>query len=88
MSQVSIYRISTESALRMSFKGEKNQYGQFMGFENITYVPIDLDGIDKQYLSAEDVKQLNDYHKMVYEKISPYMTPEENEWLKEYTREI
>ncbi|WP_337643030.1 M24 family metallopeptidase C-terminal domain-containing protein, partial [Anthropogastromicrobium sp.] len=30
----------------------------------------------------------NDYHKMVYEKISPYMTPEENEWLKEYTREI
>ena len=54
----------------------------------ITYVPIDLDGIDKQYLNAEDVKQLNDYHKMVYEKISPYMTPEENEWLKEYTREI
>ena len=56
--------------------------------ENITYVPIDLDGIDKQYLNAEDVKQLNDYHKMVYEKISPYMTPEENEWLKEYTRAI
>lgn len=81
------YGIRTENEL-ICFKGEKNQYGQFMGFENITYVPIDLDGIDKQYLSAEDVKQLNDYHKMVYEKISPYMTPEENEWLKEYTREI
>lgn len=81
------YGIRTENEL-ICFKGEKNQYGQFMGFENITYVPIDLDGIDKQYLSAEDVKQLNDYHKMVYEKISPYMTPEENEWLKEYTRAI
>lgn len=81
------YGIRTENEL-ICFKGEKNQYGQFMGFENITYVPIDLDGIDKQYLNAEDVKQLNDYHKMVYEKISPYMTPEENEWLKEYTREI
>ena len=81
------YGIRTENEL-ICFKGEKNQYGQFMGFENITYVPIDLDGIDKQYLSAEDVKQLNDYHKMVYEKISPYMTSEENEWLKEYTREI
>lgn len=81
------YGIRTENEL-ICVKGEKNQYGQFMGFENITYVPIDLDGIDKQYLSAEDVKQLNDYHKMVYEKISPYMTPEENEWLKEYTREI
>ena len=81
------YGIRTENEL-ICFKGEKNQYGQFMGFENITYVPIDLDGIDKQYLNAEDVKQLNDYHKMVYEKISPYMTPEENEWLKEYTRAI
>ena len=81
------YGIRTENEL-ICFNGEKNQYGQFMGFENITYVPIDLDGIDKQYLNAEDVKQLNDYHKMVYEKISPYMTPEENEWLKEYTREI
>lgn len=81
------YGIRTENEL-ICFKGEKNQYGQFMGFENITYVPIDLDGIDKQHLNAEDVKQLNDYHKMVYEKISPYMTPEENEWLKEYTRAI
>lgn len=81
------YGIRTENEL-ICVEGEKNQYGQFMGFENITYVPIDLDGIDKQYLNAEDVKQLNDYHKMVYEKISPYMTPEENEWLKEYTREI
>ena len=81
------YGIRTENEL-ICVKGEKNQYGQFMGFENITYVPIDLDGIDKQHLNAEDVKQLNDYHKMVYEKISPYMTPEENEWLKEYTREI
>ena len=81
------YGIRTENEL-ICVKGEKNQYGQFMGFENITYVPIDLDGIDKQYLNAEDVKQLNDYHKMVYEKISPYMTPEENEWLKEDTREI
>ena len=81
------YGIRTENEL-ICVKGEKNQYGQFMGFENITYVPIDLDGIDKQHLNAEDVKQFNDYHKMVYEKISPYMTPEENEWLKEYTREI
>ena len=51
------YRISTNCMKKLiCVKGEKNQYGQFMGFENITYVPIDLDGIDKQYLNAEDVK--------------------------------
>ena len=31
---------------------------------------------------------LNDYHKKVYEVLSPYMTEEENEWLKKYTRAI
>lgn len=81
------YGIRTENEL-ICVKGQKNEYGQFMGFENITYVPIDLDGIDRKYLNEEDVKQLNDYHRMVYEKISPYMTQEENEWLKEYTRAI
>ena len=59
-----------------------------MEFENITYCPIDLDGIDPEELSAREKKQINDYHKMVYEKISPFLTPEENEWLKVYTREI
>ena len=55
------YGIRTENEL-ICVKGEKNQYGQFMGFENITYVPIDLDGIDKQYLNAEDVKQIGRAH--------------------------
>jgi Xaa-Pro aminopeptidase len=31
---------------------------------------------------------LNAYHKECYEKLSPYMTEEENEWLKEATRAI
>ncbi len=59
-----------------------------MEFETITYAPIDLDGIDVTYFSETDKMQLNQYHKMVYEKISPYLTKEEADWLKEYTREI
>jgi Xaa-Pro aminopeptidase len=69
-------------------KGEKNEYGQFMHFEPITFAPIDLDAIDADYLSPIDKKRLNEYHAKVYEKISPYLTPEELAWLKEYTREI
>ena len=45
-----------------------------MEFETITYAPIDLDGIDVTYFSETDKMQLNQYHKMVYEKISPYLT--------------
>lgn len=69
-------------------KGTKNEYGQFMNFETITFAPIDLDAIDSSYLSPIDKARLNSYHKEVYDKISPYLTKEEQEWLQVYTREI
>lgn len=81
------YGIRTENEL-VCHKAEKNEYGQFMEFENITYAPIDLDGIDPEQMSPREKQMLNDYHKKVYEVLSPYMTEEENEWLKKYTRAI
>ena len=81
------YGIRTENEL-VCHKAEKNEYGQFMEFENITYAPIDLDGIDPEQMSLREKRMLNDYHKKVYEVLSPYMTEEENEWLKKYTRAI
>ncbi len=81
------YGIRTENEL-ICKKAEKNEYGQFMEFETITYAPIDLDAIIPEEMTATERKLLNDYHKMVYEKISPYMNEEEKEWLKEYTRTI
>lgn len=79
--------IRTENELIVR-KGVQNEYGQFMYFEPITFVPIDLDAIDPEVMSAEDKKMLNDYHKEVFEKISPYLNEEEVEWLKKYTREV
>lgn len=81
------YGIRTEN-LVLCRKAEKNSYGQFMEFEFVTFVPIDLDAIDKKYMEQRDVELLNAYHREVYEKISPYLSKEEAEWLKEYTREI
>ena len=49
---------------------------------------IDLDAIDKSLIRPEDVEMLNAYHREVYEKISPYLTEEEADWLREATREI
>ena len=69
-------------------KGNQNKYGQFMHFETITFAPIDLDGIDPEEMSKSEREWLNNYHKDVYEKISPYLTDEEKEWLKGYTRAI
>ncbi len=79
--------IRTENEL-LCRKGAKNEYGQFMYFETITFAPIDLDAIDLDYLSQIDRDRLNSYHKQVYEKISPYLNDDEKVWLKEYTRKI
>lgn len=69
-------------------KAEKTEFGQFMKFETMTYAPLDLDGVIKELLSKEEIEYLNNYHQMVYEKVSPYLTLEEKDWLKEYTRAI
>lgn len=68
--------------------GEKNEYGQFMFFDTLTYAPIDLEAIDVAYLTETQRRYLNDYHRQVREKVSPYLTDEEREWLKEATKEV
>ena len=72
----------------LTVKGEKNKYGQFMHFDNLTFVPIDLDAIDPEELTKSEREWLNNYHKQCFDKLSPHMTEEENEWLKIYTRPI
>lgn len=81
------YGIRTENEL-ICKKAEKNEYGQFMEFETVTYAPIDLDAIEPEEMTRKERGLLNKYHKMVFEKISPYLDSNEKEWLKEYTREI
>ena len=52
------------------------------------WLEIDLDAIDPEELTRSEREWLNDYHRQCYEKLSPFMTDEENEWLKKYTRAI
>lgn len=79
--------IRTENII-VARNGEKNEDGQFMYFDTLTYVPIDLCGIEPSYMQERDIRRLNDYHKAVYEKVGPYLTEEERCWLKEATAPI
>lgn len=69
-------------------KDVKNEYGQFMRFEVLTFVPFDLDAIDATLLNEDEKAQLNAYHKQVYDIVAPHLSSEEREWLKKYTRAI
>ena len=81
------YGIRTENEL-LCVEHSSNDFGNFLCFETLTFAPIDLDGIDIELLSNDEKQWLNNYHKQVYEIISPSLSNEEQEWLRNATREI
>ncbi len=81
------FGIRTEN-LMLCVEAEKTEFGQFLRFENLTWVPIDLDAIVPELLEPRDRRLLNDYHKGVYENLASYLKEDERLWLREATREI
>ncbi len=79
------YGIRIENVL-VAQEDVKNEYGQFMHFKTLTWVPIDMEAIDEGYLTEEQKMWLYNYQKQVYDKVSPYLSEEEAEWLKKETR--
>ncbi len=56
----------------------KTDYGQFLSFEYLTYVPIDLEPVGCiSDWKEQDLAWLNEYHAQVYEKIAPHLDAEE-----------
>ena len=69
-------------------KGEKNEYGQFMYFDTLTWVPLERSALDASYLTDRQREWINAYQAMVYEKLAPYLTEEERKWLRGETAAI
>lgn len=74
------YGIRLENLI-LCVKREKNEYGQFMGFEPLTMVPFERDAIDTEQMNEKERERLNMYHQMVFETIGPFLSKEEGEWL-------
>ena len=81
------YGIRTESIMEC-VDGETTEFGHFLRFSPLTYVPIDLDAIDTAFMEPSDIKLLNLYHREVYEKIAPFLEGDELSWLIQATRPI
>ncbi|MBQ0069205.1 MAG: aminopeptidase P family protein [Bacteroidales bacterium] len=82
------YGIRTENLL-LVVEAEKTQdFGDFYKFETLTLYPYDLDLMDCSMLTAEEVKQINDYHEMVRARLTPHLTPDEAQWLATKTQAL
>lgn len=81
------YGIRTEN-LVLTTLDEKTDFAEFYKFETLTLCPIDKAGIDTSLLTDAEITWLNNYHQMVFEKLSPELSEEETEWLKQATAPI
>ena len=73
------YGIRIENIMRCVNDGSVGG-DDYMRFESLTYVPIDLEAINKKYMTSEDIDNLNSYHSKVREIIRPHLNEEEKLW--------
>ena len=67
---------------------ESTAFGDFLKFETLTLAPIDTAPIVLEMLGTEEREWLNNYHRRVYESLSPYLEGNEKEWLRKATLPI
>ena len=76
--------IRTENTL-LTVPAMETEFGSFMKFEPLTLCPIDKEAIVTDMLTDEEITWFNEYHEMVYNRLSSQLNKEEQEWLKEAT---
>ena len=82
------YGIRTENLLLCVPACSNEEGGEFYKFESLTLFPYDTTLMDMDMLSREEVKQINDYHAMVCERLRPLLNSDEAQWLEQKCKSI
>ena len=81
------YGIRTENTM-LVVPARETEFGVFYKFEPLTLCPIDKEAIRIDLLTDEEIEWLNSYHQRVYDTLSPMLTSDEQNWLKEATARL
>jgi Xaa-Pro aminopeptidase len=76
------YGIRIENLVLVVDKAIDGAEKEMLGFETLTFAPIDRRLIVKDMLSPQEIAWLDDYHRMVVAKIGPNLTGADREWLE------
>ncbi len=80
--------LATDLGPEFDYCNQNSAAPQALKFEPLTLIPYDPAGILPARMTEEEKEWYNEYQRLVYEKISPYLTAEEASWLKEETRPL
>ena len=81
------YGIRCEN-LVLTVDEEQNECGTFYRFETLTLFPFDTEALDLSIMSEKEIEWLNSYHEMVYDRLSPMLNADEQQWLRHKTSAI
>lgn len=79
------YGIRCENLVLTVEDSRSDEFGQFYRFETLTLFPFDKKAFDTSIMTEEEIEWLDNYHRMVYEKLSPSLDAEERAWLADAT---
>ena len=76
------YGIRIENLVLVVEKHIAGAEKEMLGFETVTFAPIERRLVVKDMLSAAELDWLNGYHRQVLEKIGPTLSGADREWLE------
>ena len=79
--------IRTENLVLTVSAGE-GLFGRYLKFETVTLCPICTRGIVRSLLTPAETDWLNQYHRKVYEQLSPGLNEDERLWLEKACKAI
>lgn len=81
------YGIRTENLMVVE-PWQNTDFGRFLQFRTMTLFPIDITLLDTSIMTAAEIEWINNYHKMVCDRLTPLLTPDEAEWMKHKTQPL
>ncbi|KAG0479053.1 hypothetical protein HPP92_013772 [Vanilla planifolia] len=84
------FGIRIENLLHIKEENVPNNFGgvRYLGFERLTFVPIQSKLIDCSLLSSVEIAWYNKYHSEIWEKVSPLVEGPARAWLWRNTRPL
>ncbi len=76
------YGIRTENLVLVEPRTIAGQEGEYFGFENLTWAPIDKSLVDTALLTRDELKWWDEYHARVETILAPQLQGEALDWLK------
>lgn len=76
------------TVLKFDTKDSESGHGPFYAFDDLTLFPYAKNLIDTKMLTTNEIEQINQYHEITYQTLSPNLSPELQTWLKAATEAL